>query len=109
MSKTAGGAIDAEPDELVKMLHAARENAETPPELGAAIGEILTRNRRLSKEVEDLRRERRDLLKTLKAVERGDFTSAEELRGKILAFIDYFNRTLARPFKWTFTGRPLNV
>ena len=40
---------------------------------------------------------------------RGDFTSAEDLRGKILAFIDYFNRTLAKPFKWTFTGRPLNV
>ena len=44
-----------------------------------------------------------------RVIKRGDFTSAEDLRGKILAFIEYFNRTLAKPFKWTFTGRPLNV
>ena len=44
-----------------------------------------------------------------RVIKRGDFTSTEDLRGKILAFIDYFNRTLAKPFKWTFTGRPLNV
>ena len=44
-----------------------------------------------------------------RVIKRGNFTSAEDLRGKILAFIDYFNRTLAKPFKWTFTGRPLNV
>ena len=44
-----------------------------------------------------------------RVIRRGNFTSAEDLRGKILAFIEYFNRTLAKPFKWTFTGRPLNV
>jgi hypothetical protein len=44
-----------------------------------------------------------------RVITRGDFTSVEELREKILAFIDYFNRTLAKPFRWTFTGRPLNV
>jgi transposase len=44
-----------------------------------------------------------------RVIRRGSFTSAEDLREKILAFIDYFNRTLAKPFKWTFTGRPLNV
>jgi transposase len=44
-----------------------------------------------------------------RVIKRGNFASAEDLRGKILAFIDYFNRTLAKPFKWTFTGRPLNV
>jgi transposase len=44
-----------------------------------------------------------------RVIRRGSFRSAEELREKILAFIDYFNRTLAKPFKWTFTGRPLNV
>jgi hypothetical protein len=38
-------------------------------------------------------------------LKRASFTSTEELRTRILAFIDYFNRTLARPFKWTFTGR----
>ena len=44
-----------------------------------------------------------------RVIRRGNFTSAEELREKILAFIDDFNRTLAKPFQWTFTGRPLNV
>lgn len=44
-----------------------------------------------------------------RVIRRGSFTSAEDLREKILAFIEYFNRTLAKPFKWTFTGRPLNV
>jgi transposase len=44
-----------------------------------------------------------------RVIKRGNFRSVEDLREKILAFIDYFNRTLAKPFKWTFTGRPLNV
>jgi hypothetical protein len=42
-------------------------------------------------------------------LKRGNFTSVTDLREKILAFIDYFNRVLAKPFKWTYTGRPLNV
>jgi len=44
-----------------------------------------------------------------RVLKRGNFTSVADLRAKILAFIDYFNRTMAKPFKWTFTGRPLNV
>jgi len=44
-----------------------------------------------------------------RVIKRGNFTSTTDLREKILAFIDYFNRTLAKPFKWTDTGRPLNV
>ena len=44
-----------------------------------------------------------------RGLRRGHFTSVDDLRDKILAFIDYFNRTMAKPFKWTFTGRPLNV
>jgi len=44
-----------------------------------------------------------------RVIKRGDFKSVTDLREKILAFIDYFNRTMAKPFKWTFTGRPLNV
>jgi transposase len=40
---------------------------------------------------------------------RGSFTSVEELRERILAFIAYFNRTMAKPFRWTYTGRPLAV
>ncbi len=44
-----------------------------------------------------------------RVIKRGHFTSKADLRGKILSFIDYFNRTMAKPFNWTFTGRPLNV
>lgn len=42
-------------------------------------------------------------------LKRASFTSIEDLRERILAFIDYFNRVLAKPFKWTFTGRPLKA
>ena len=48
-----------------------------------------------------------------RVLKRGNFTSTENLREKILSFIEYsneyFNKTLAKPFKWTYTGRPLNV
>ena len=44
-----------------------------------------------------------------RVIKRGNFSSASDLREKILAFIAYFNRTMAKPFKWTYTGRPLNV
>jgi hypothetical protein len=44
-----------------------------------------------------------------RVIKRGNFSSKADLREKILAFIDYFNRTMAKPFKWTYTGRPLNV
>lgn len=40
-------------------------------------------------------------------LKRGSFGSTEELRERILAFIEYFNRTMAKPFRWTYTGRPL--
>ena len=43
-----------------------------------------------------------------RVIKRGNFTSVDDLRARILAFIDYFNQT-AKPFKWTFTGRPLVV
>ena len=42
-----------------------------------------------------------------KLLRRGNFASVEELREKVLAFIDYFNRTMAKPFRWTYTGKPL--
>jgi transposase len=44
-----------------------------------------------------------------RVIKRGNFTSVKDLRDKILAFIAYFNEVLAKPFKWTYTGRPLNV
>ena len=40
---------------------------------------------------------------------RGNFTSVEDLRERILAFIAYFKKTMAKPFKWTYKGRPLTV
>ncbi len=44
-----------------------------------------------------------------RVIKRGNFTSVSNLREKILDFINYFNETMAKPFKWTYTGRPLNV
>ncbi len=44
-----------------------------------------------------------------RVLKRGSFVSAEALRTRLLAFIDYFNRTLAKPFRWTYQGRPLRV
>ncbi len=42
-----------------------------------------------------------------KVIRRGSFASTEDLRAKIEGFIDYFNQTLAKPFRWTYTGKPL--
>ena len=42
-----------------------------------------------------------------KVIRRGSFTSVEDLRAKLLNFIAYFNRVFAKPFRWTYTGRPL--
>ena len=42
-------------------------------------------------------------------LQRGNFSSVKELRERILAFINYFNRTMAKPFKWTYAGRPLQI
>jgi hypothetical protein len=42
-------------------------------------------------------------------LKRGRFTSTDDLRQQLLAFVAYFNRTLARPFRWTYTGRPLTT
>jgi len=28
---------------------------------------------------------------------------------RILAFIDFFNDTLAKPFRWTYIGKPLLI
>jgi transposase len=44
-----------------------------------------------------------------RVIRRGSFTSKEDLRTKILNFIDYFNKVLAKPFQWTFTGQVLKT
>jgi transposase len=42
-----------------------------------------------------------------KVIRRGNFTSTDNLREKVLAFIDYFNNTMAKPFRWTYDGKVL--
>lgn len=42
-------------------------------------------------------------------LKRSSFRSLAELKEKLLAFIEYFNAVLAKPFKWTYTGRPLQT
>lgn len=42
-------------------------------------------------------------------LKRGTFSSVNELRERILSFIEYFNKTMAKPFKWTYAGRPLQA
>ncbi len=42
-----------------------------------------------------------------KLLKRGSFTSVDDLQTKILQFIAYYNRTMAKPFKWTYQGKPL--
>jgi transposase len=44
---------------------------------------------------------------TRKLLRRGSFLSVEDLRAKVLAFIEYYNRTMAKPFRWTYTGKAL--
>lgn len=43
-----------------------------------------------------------------RVIKRGNFTSQDDLRAKILAFVEYFNCT-AKPFRWTSMGRPLQA
>jgi len=44
-----------------------------------------------------------------RALKRASFASLEALRQRLLEFIDYFNRTMAKPFRWTYRGRPLTA
>jgi transposase len=34
------------------------------------------------------------------------FTSLDDLQAKVVAFVEYYNRYLAHPFRWTYTGGP---
>ncbi len=40
---------------------------------------------------------------------RSSFSSQAELQERLEAFIEYFNQVLAKPFKWTYAGKPLTV
>lgn len=42
-------------------------------------------------------------------LKRARFGSLKELEARLQDFIHYFNRTIAKPFKWTYAGRPLQA
>ncbi len=44
-----------------------------------------------------------------KLLRRASFTSKQDLRERIERFIAFFNNTLAKPFRWTKTGKPLTA
>lgn len=44
-----------------------------------------------------------------KLLKRGNFISVADLKAKVLAFVDYFNRTLAKPLRWTYQGKALTA
>jgi putative transposase len=44
-----------------------------------------------------------------KLLKRASFKSQNDLKTRILDFIDYFNKTMAKPFKWTYKGKVLAI
>jgi transposase len=44
---------------------------------------------------------------TRKVIRRGDFSSLDGLAEKIEAFIAYYNTIMAKPYRWTYQGKPL--
>ena len=42
-----------------------------------------------------------------KLIKRGNFTSQQDLKEQLIRFIEYFNQTMAKPFKWTY--KPLTA
>lgn len=43
-----------------------------------------------------------------KVVRRGNFPSRADLESKLQRFVTYYNTTMAHPFAWTYTGKPLH-
>jgi transposase len=37
-----------------------------------------------------------------KLIKRGNFISQQDLKEQLIRFIEYFNKTMAKPFKWTY-------
>ena len=44
-----------------------------------------------------------------KLLRRESFVSKADLKERIERFIAYFNQTMAKPFKWTWAGKPLTI
>ena len=37
----------------------------------------------------------------------GNFTSVADLEDQLRQFMEYYNKTMAHPFAWTYTGKPV--
>jgi len=44
-----------------------------------------------------------------KLLQRGSFGSVDDLQRQVDAFIEHYNRTMARPFQWTYQGKALRA
>ncbi len=44
-----------------------------------------------------------------KRLRRANFTAVADRRAHVLAFVESFTPTMAKPFKWTYQGRPLHA
>lgn len=42
-----------------------------------------------------------------KCLRGGSFTSVADLEAKLRKFMTYYNTTMAHPFAWTYTGKPI--
>lgn len=42
-----------------------------------------------------------------KCLRGGNFTSVADLESQLREFMTYYNTTMAHPFAWTYTGRPM--
>jgi len=46
---------------------------------------------------------------TKRLIKRGNFRSVDDLMEKIRQFVTFFNENLAKPYKWTYEGKPLKI
>lgn len=44
-----------------------------------------------------------------KVIRRGNFKSKQEPNEKLMAFIEYFNQTMAKPFRWRYSREMLKA
>jgi hypothetical protein len=80
------------------------------PNVGTSNGNLRTIGNRFAHSSRILRRLNREgKLAPFDLLTRGSFTSVADLETKVLAFIDYYNRTMAKPFKWTYQGKALTI
>jgi transposase len=42
-----------------------------------------------------------------KLLRSGNFTSVADLEEQLRQFMEYYNKTMAHPFAWTYTGKPV--